>query len=136
MPIDQAILDIVSSEEIGDQRALLERLAARGFSLTQSALSRRLRKLQVFKRDGRYAKPDEQAAAALPPYTLALAPPNLIVLRTRPGFAQPMALIVDHADPPGFAGSVAGDDTVFFAATSPDALDSLLRAIDARLRNR
>lgn len=114
---------------------MLERLAGRGFPLTQSALSRRLRKLQVRKRGGRYAIPDPPAAA-LPPYALSLAPPNLVVLRTRPGFAQAMALIVDHAEPPGFAGSVAGDDTIFFAATTPDAIDSLLRAIDALLRNR
>ncbi len=44
MPIDQAIVDIVSSESIADQRdAARARLASRGFSLTQSALSRRLR---------------------------------------------------------------------------------------------
>lgn len=134
MPIDQAILDIISREPIGDQRALLARLGQQGFTLTQSALSRRLQKLQVRKRAGQYVKPE--AGPALPGYTLRSAPPNLVILRTTPGFAQPMALMVDRAEPAGFAGSVAGDDTVFFAASSPDALVPLLNAIDTLLRHR
>lgn len=135
MPIDQAILDIISREPVSDQRALQEHLARRGISLTQSALSRRLRKLEVQKRDGRYVKP-EPPPAVVPSFTLAPAPPNLVVLRTAPGFAQALALVVDRASPAGFAGSVAGDDTVFFAAVSPDALAPLLRAIDKLLRSR
>ncbi len=135
MPIDQAILDIISGEPVGDQRALLDRLARRGFTLTQSALSRRLRRLQVQKRDGQYMRLDPPAAA-LPAYTLQCAPPNLVILRTTPGFAQPMALLVDRASPPGFAGSVAGDDTVFFAAADPGSLAPLQQAIDALLRSR
>ncbi|HOC19694.1 MAG TPA: hypothetical protein PKK95_15605 [Vicinamibacterales bacterium] len=135
MPIDQAILEILSHESVSNQRALQGHLARRGISLTQSALSRRLRKLRVHKRDGRYVKPEPPPPVA-PSYTLATAPPNLVVLRTEPGFAQALALVVDHASPPGFAGSVAGDDTVFFAAASPDALTPLLRSIDRLLRNR
>ena len=135
MPIDQAIIDIVSCEAVVDQRALLEGLAKRGFALTQPALSRRLRKLHVQKRDGQYVKLDSPAAA-LPPYELLLALPNLVVLRTTPGFAQPMALIIDRANLRGFAGSLAGDDTVFIAAESPGALTPLLHAIDALLRDR
>jgi len=135
MPIDQAILDIIAQEPVSDQRALLDRLSRQGVVLTQSALSRRLRKLHVQKRDGQYIRLDSPTAA-LPPYRLSLAPPNLVVLRTTPGFAQAMALIVDHAEPRGFAGSLAGDDTVFFAATSPEDLPALQHAIDALLRNR
>jgi len=135
MPIDQAILDIIAQEPVSGQQALLDRLAQRGVLLTQSALSRRLHKLRVQKRDGRYIRLDS-ATAALPPYRLSPAPPNLVVLRTTPGFAQAMALIVDHAEPHGFAGSLAGDDTVFFAAKSPEELTGLQRAIDGLLRSR
>ena len=56
MPIDQAIVDIVSSESIADQRTLLDALASRGFPLTQSALSRRLARMGIAKRDGRYTR--------------------------------------------------------------------------------
>jgi len=135
MPIDQAILDIIAREHVSDQHALQAHLSRRGISLTQSALSRRLRRLQVQKRDGRYVKRDPAPAVA-PAYTLAPVPPNLVVLRTAPGFAQALALAVDRASPPGFAGSVAGDDTVFFAAASPDALGPLLHAIDKLLQPR
>ncbi|MFB3854431.1 MAG: arginine repressor [Vicinamibacterales bacterium] len=132
MPIDQAILEIVSREQIGDQRALLARLAERGFRLTQSALSRRLHRLQVRKQNGVYTRA-AGPPAAMPPFRLALAPPNLVVLRTEPGFAQALALVVDRANPPGFAGSVAGDDTVLFAASAPEALVSLFRSIETLL---
>jgi transcriptional regulator of arginine metabolism len=133
MPIDQAIIEIITGEQVGDQRALIDRLSRRGFTLTQPALSRRLRRLRVQKRGGVYVKPEP--APAMPPFTLLEAPPNLVVLRTTPGFAQPMALAVDRAAPPGFAGSVAGDDTIFFAATSPEVLPSLLQSIERLLRN-
>jgi transcriptional regulator of arginine metabolism len=133
MPIDQAIIEIITGEQVGDQRALIDRLSRLGFTLTQPALSRRLRKLRVQKRGGVYVKPEP--AAAMPPFTLVESPPNLVVLRTTPGFAQPMALAVDRAAPPGFAGSVAGDDTIFFAATSPGMLPSLLQSIERLLRN-
>lgn len=43
------------------------------------------------------------------------APPNLVVLRTRPGFANAVAAVLDHQPLPGQAGTIAGDDTVFVA---------------------
>jgi transcriptional regulator of arginine metabolism len=135
MRIDQAILDIIARKPVGGQKALLAHLSRRGFVLTQSALSRRLHRLRVQKRDGQYVRLDSQAAA-LPPYRLSLAPPNLVVLHTSPGFAQAIALTIDQAKLPGCAGSVAGDDTVFVAVTDPAALTALRHAIDARMRGR
>ena len=60
------------------------------------------------------------------------APPNLIVLRTRPGFANAVAAVLDHQPLPGQAGTIAGDDTVFVALAEGNALQTLVEA--ARLR--
>jgi transcriptional regulator of arginine metabolism len=41
---------------------------------------------------------------------------NLVVLKTAPGGAQPVARGLDREDWPDIVGTVAGDDTIFIAA--------------------
>jgi transcriptional regulator of arginine metabolism len=114
MDLDALILQLLDSSPIADQGDLLLRLASTGHGLTQSTLSRRLKRLGVQKVQGRYRRV-EASAQSLPEVTLVEAPPNLLVLRTAPGFAQALGLSLD-ADPlPGQMGTLAGDDTVFVA---------------------
>ncbi len=114
MDLDQLILRLLEAHPIADQTDLLERLSAEGHELTQSTLSRRLKRLGVQKVQGRYRRV-EGSAQILPDITITEAPPNLLVLRTAPGFAQALGLSLD-ADPiPGQVGTLAGDDTVFVA---------------------
>ena len=114
MDLDQLILRLLEAHPIADQTDLLEKLSAEGHELTQSTLSRRLKRLGVQKVQGRYRRV-EAAAQVLPDITLTEVPPNLLVLRTAPGFAQALGLSLD-ADPlPGQMGTLAGDDTVFVA---------------------
>lgn len=120
MDLDQLILQLLEAHPIADQTDLLERLSAEGHELTQSTLSRRLKRLGVQKVLGRYRRV-EGSAQILPEVAIAEAPPNLLVLRTAPGFAQALGLSLD-ADPiPGQMGTLAGDDTVFVAVL-PDRL--------------
>jgi len=51
----------------------------------------------------------------LPAATVVEVPPNLLVLRTAPGFAQALGLSLDEDPVPGQMGTLAGDDTVFVA---------------------
>jgi transcriptional regulator of arginine metabolism len=114
MDLDALILQLLEAAPIADQGDLLTRLEAQGHELTQSTLSRRLKRLGVLKVQGRYRRV-ESGAQALPEVTIIEAPPNLLVLRTAPGFAQALGLSLD-ADPlPGQMGTIAGDDTVFVA---------------------
>ena len=123
MDLDSAILQVLSREAVSDQAVLQERLAAEGHTPSQSTLSRRLRRLNVRKVAGHYQRveeePAEAAARLIPEATLIEAPPNLIVLRTAPGFAQVLGLRLDRerAEVPGIAGTIAGDDTVFVAVS-------------------
>lgn len=114
MDLDQLILHLLETHLISDQTDLLERLATAGHDLTQSTLSRRLKRLGVHKVQGRYGRSEGQVKL-LPEATLLAVPPNLLVLRTAPGFAQALGLALDADPAPGQMGTLAGDDTVFVA---------------------
>lgn len=127
--IDRWLLDVVRQRAVHDQSELLEWLAARGQVLSQSALSRRLQKLGIDKRDGRYVV--DNITPAFPALSLQPVPPNLLVMRTAPGFANALAVQLDQDPLPGQAGSIAGDDTVF-VATDPKQFDAAQRAARSR----
>jgi transcriptional regulator of arginine metabolism len=123
MDIDQLILRLLEEHPITDQTDLLDRLARQGQLLTQSTLSRRMKRLSVQKVQGRYRRVDA-AAQGVPEVSLMEAPPNLLVLRTAPGFAQALGLALDRDPVPGQMGTLAGDDTVFVAVL-PDRLQDV-----------
>ena len=134
MDLDALILHLLEVSPIADQSVLLERLAAEGHDLTQSTLSRRLKRLGVQKLHGRY-RHAEPVAQVLPEVSLREVPPNLLVLQTAPGFAQALGLSLDAAPSPGQMGTLAGDDTVFVAVL-PERLAEvkayLMRVLAAR----
>ena len=131
--LDQAILTLLDRYEFTDQDNLQKYLERQGFEVTQSTLSRHLKKLHVQKVEGIYRKV-EAARPALPPFTVTQAPPNLLVLRTDPGFANALAVRLDGAPIPGLAGTIAGDDTIFIAVKGPKALAATAEAVDLFLK--
>ena len=112
MPLDADLKTLLANELIADQSELLAALAARGHVLTQSTLSRKLKVLGYHKQDGRYTQPSVPGIKLL---SVTLVAPNLLVLRTAPGFAGALAVRLDANPLPGQAGTIAGDDTVFVA---------------------
>ncbi|HQU08709.1 MAG TPA: hypothetical protein PLV25_01970 [Opitutales bacterium] len=144
--IDQAIIELISTQKIGEQDILCQRLNAQGHKVTQSTLSRRLKKLGVSKHQGFYRQISDFSAAKSAPQSMRflLAPPNMIVVRTPPGQANGFAAKLDeaveliaalHANeepklPESFRqilGTVAGDDTLFIV-NQPQADQHALRA--------
>lgn len=114
-----------------------------GYHATQATLSRDLRELGVFKGPEGYRLPEQVAAAtltatpdasrqaltnALRDYcrkvTLAA---SIVVLQTGPGEASALANEIDHAELPGMAGTVAGDDTIFLACVNGGAAAKIAR---------
>lgn len=120
MDLDALILQLLEAAPIADQGDLLARLEAQGHELTQPTLSRRLKRLGVLKVQGHYRRV-ESGAQVLPEVSITEAPPNLLVLRTAPGFAQALGLSLDADPVPGQMGTIAGDDTVF-VAVAPERL--------------
>jgi transcriptional regulator of arginine metabolism len=136
MNLDDTLLRLISEREISDQSVLQELLEAEGHAPSQSTLSRRLKKLGVQKVAGRYQRvapvvPPVVAAVPRPLLRIIEAPPNMLVLKTAPGYAQVFALALDREpDVPGLAGTVAGDDTIFVAATDPSRLREVRAAVE------
>lgn len=131
MDLDSLILQLLETHAISDQTELLAQLATLGHELTQSTLSRRLKRLGVHKVQGRYVR-SEGAPRRLPEATVLAVPPNLLVLRTAPGFAQALGLALDADPAEGQVGTLAGDDSVF-VAVEPARLESVRGALLQRL---
>ena len=114
---------------MSSQDELRRRLAQMKLRVTQATLSRDIAELKLVKTAEGYKplKPaGEEAARALPPlaravreYLLDVRPAeNLLVLKTPPGGAQPLAAAVDGERLREVAGTIAGDDTVLVITPS------------------
>jgi transcriptional regulator of arginine metabolism len=126
----RAIRDLVEQRPIRTQQELAAALRERGFRTTQATISRDVAELGLVKarRGGvhAYAIPQRLREAETSGEdrlrTLLRDMPveireagTLLVLRTLPGSAHPLAAALDRARWPEVVGSIAGDDTVFVA---------------------
>src|SRR5256885_4111027 len=116
------ILRLVSDQRIANQEELRRRLASQQLRVTQATLSRDLQELRLIKTHAGYklatALPEEPAplhplARALGDVLLDIRPAeNLLVLKTPPIVAWPLAAAVDYANFTEIAGIIADDDAV------------------------
>jgi transcriptional regulator of arginine metabolism len=124
------ILELVEQEAITSQEQLREKLRARGIEATQATISRDIRELGLVKRsvDGAYRRMESDAnngdnqnglRRAVGEYLRTQEPvEQLLVLRTDPGQAQPLAIAIDRAHVPEIAGTIGGDDTILVICRS------------------
>ncbi len=131
------ILDVVDQEAVTSQEELRVRLSARGIQATQATISRDLKELGLVKRagDGAYVRPgversspatDEQLRRAVATLVRNFERVgNLVVVRTDPGQAQGVAVLVDRAQLPEVVGTIAGDDTILLIGRGEDASRAL-----------
>ena len=139
------ILRLVSAERISNQEDLRRRLAQQRMRVTQATLSRDLQELKLVKtRDG-YRAPNassEEQPATVPLLTRALREflldirpaENLLVLKTPPSGAQPLAAAVDAAKFSEIAGTIAGDDTVLIITPNRKSRESLQKEIESHVK--
>jgi len=138
------ILRLVNAEPIANQEALRRRLAQQRLRVTQATLSRDLQELQLVKTKSGYRQANGLAedAPAVPPLTRALGEflldirpaENLLVLKTPPSGAQPLAAAVDAAKFPEISGTIAGDDTVLIITPDKKARLSLQKKIESHVK--
>jgi transcriptional regulator of arginine metabolism len=139
------ILRLVSDRPIANQEELRRGLAAKKLRVTQATLSRDLQELRLIKTQQGYkpaanALPEESAplpplARALGEFLLDIRPAeNLLVLKTPPSGAQPLAAAVDGAKFLEIAGTIAGDDTVLIITPSRKSRKSLQEKIEALVK--
>ena len=142
-----AILELVDREPIVSQQVLQQRLRARGFRSTQATISRDMKELGLVKRasDGAYQRaPEEPPSAAsaeaalehvLAEFLLGLdRVQQLVVLKTGPGQAQPVAVAIDRAALRGVVGTIAGDDTILVVARDARRAAMLIRRLEGPSR--
>lgn len=140
----RAIRDLVDQRPLRTQQELAAALRERGFRTTQATISRDVAELGLIKvpRDGTsaYALPprlveaetsgEDRLRRLLADLPLEVREAGLLlVLRTLPGSAHPIAAALDRARWPEVAGSVAGDDTVFVATSDRGALQRVKRRL-------
>ncbi len=143
-----AILELVAHQAICSQDDLGHRLRARGFHATQATISRDIKELQLVKRavDGAYERPgatvggreraDVAVRRAIAEYLQRVDQvQQLLVLRTDPGQAQPLALAIDRAELPEVVGTVAGDDTILLITRHARAGREMTRLFEGWARS-
>jgi transcriptional regulator of arginine metabolism len=140
------ILELISTRAIRTQEELSEALAAEGWEVTQSSVSRDIAALRLVKVDGAYRRPPRGVTAADPDerriaegvLTVESAGEALIVLHTPPGEANRVAVALDRLAWADVVGTIAGDDTIFLAVKNAVAQRRVLRQVqkfsDARRR--
>jgi transcriptional regulator of arginine metabolism len=140
----RAIRDLVETRVIRTQQELAAALRERGFRTTQATISRDVAELGLIKvsREGTnaYALPprlreaetsgEERLRALLHDLPVEVRESGLVlVVKTLPGSAHPIAAALDRARWPEVVGSIAGDDTLFVAFVDRGALGRVKRRL-------
>lgn len=140
-----AILALVERGGVRSQEDLQRRLRREGFAVAQPTLSRDLRALGLAKTPNGYVTAPAPSAAGpaaregtldrvMGAFVLSVrAAGSLVVVRTPPAGAHPLARALDEAQLPDVVGTIAGDDTVFVATPGPSAALRLERRLRAPL---
>jgi transcriptional regulator of arginine metabolism len=139
------ILKLLSGQPVASQDELRRQLIHLGVRVTQATLSRDLRELRLVKTAEGYrpltaaaaeeAPPVPALARALREFLLDIRPAqNMLVLKTPPGGAQPLAAAVDSERWKEVAGTLAGDDTVLIITPSRTARAAIQKRVEEMLR--
>lgn len=143
------VLELVEREAITSQEQLREKLDGRGIHVTQATLSRDIRDLGLVKRagDGAYRRPGagESNGSGAPESVLRRAVPEflrnfesvqqLVVLRTDPGQAQPLAIALDRVRMAEVVGTIGGDDTILVICRGEREAQAFTKQIEDWLRS-
>ncbi len=127
------ILRIIANNEVETQEELAEALREHGYQVTQATISRDIKELRLIKIAGsrgnyRYARPDRQETAVSDRLIRILTDSmigvdstgQIVVAKTLSGSANVAAEAIDMMNWPEIVGTIAGDNTIFIAARTPE----------------
>jgi transcriptional regulator of arginine metabolism len=132
------ILELISTRAVRTQEELADMLAADGWEVTQSSVSRDIGALGLVKVDGAYRRSPPSLRAAADPDQQRIAEgvlswdtagETLIVVHTAPGEANRVAVAMDRLAWAEVVGTIAGDDTIFIAVKDLGAQRRVTRTI-------
>ena len=140
--------DLIREGVASSQEDFCKALKQKKFAVTQSTVSRDLRRIGAMKttnKDGQtiYVLPEEHKNFYLPPMvsqglgglmTNIQATENLIVIHTTPGSASLVARHIDSLRTElGILGTIAGDDTIFVAPAQAKKIPFVIKKIKSEL---
>lgn len=119
------IRELITESDVETQDELVDGLKQAGYNVTQATVSRDIKELHLVKvptMDGRYkySLPADQRFNPLQKLKRALVDSfigvdqadNLIVMKTLPGNANAVAVLIDNLDWEEILGTICGDDTI------------------------
>lgn len=139
------IRNIIRTRTVHTQEELAEALEQLGVRATQVTLSRDIRELGIVKTPDGYREiealeerppnDEEPARRAVEEFLRDVRiAQNLLVLKTGPGNANPLAVALDRAPWPEVVGTIAGDDTVLVVAPDPASAQTLQARLNGIIR--
>jgi len=139
------ILKVLAAEPVASQDELRRQLIHLGLRVTQATLSRDLRELHLVKTTEGYQPLSSAAvkespvvsrlARAVNSFLLDIRPAqNMLVLKTPPSGAQPLAAALDSEHWKEVAGTLAGDDTVLIICSSRNSCAAVHKRVEEMLR--
>ncbi|QFT89733.1 Arginine repressor [Bacillus sp. THAF10] len=127
------IRELITNSEIETQDELVDRLKSLGFNVTQATVSRDIKELHLVKvplLDGRYkySLPADQRFNPLQKLKRSLMDAfvkidvagHMIVMKTMPGNANAIGVLIDNLDWPEILGTICGDDTCLIICRTPE----------------
>ena len=132
-----AIREIVRTQDIRTQRVLVEQLKAAGYDCTQATVSRDIADMGLRKLpEGVYVLAEDLHLQHMVSQlvTEVARANNLVLIKGQPGTAAGIASAVDGAELPNIVGSIAGDDTILVIART-DEDGAQLEGLINKLRN-
>ena len=139
----QAILDILQAGPVFSQDELALRLQEQGITSTQATLSRDLKALRISQVPGEGYVVPVRGRSLSADFTSGILriqfSANLGVIRTRPGLANAVAVLIDNRMVFPVLGTIAGDDTILLIlrnGSSPDDVLDALTPLFPEIKNR
>ena len=142
----QLIKQIISEEIVRSQDELQIRLQERGCDVTQATLSRDLKLLHVMKfsdaergyiyklenqnNDSKQTISKTSRLDFMADGVVSIEfSSNLGVIKTFPGYANSVAILIDKANPFEILGTIAGDDTILLIMREGAGRNDLIQAL-------
>ncbi|MBP3622397.1 MAG: arginine repressor [Lachnospiraceae bacterium] len=137
-----AIIQIITENNIETQEELLGKLLAQGYNTTQATISRDIRELNITKityngNKHKYVVGSGIEKSNMDSYKQVMgkwilsidAAENIIVIKTVSGMAMAVGAAIDNHHIEGVMGCIAGDDTLFLAIKDSSLSETIIGEI-------
>lgn len=132
------IRELITEKEIETQDDLVDRLKALGFNVTQATVSRDIKELQLVKvptnsgkykyslpADQRYNPLEKLKRLIVDVFVKIDSASHFIVLKTLPGNAHSIGVLIDNLEWEEIMGSICGDDTCLIICKTEEEAENI-----------